>query len=146
LIAGIFQHNVDIIPLIQNFLTNMALFLALCVFGFFVLTKIMAPGDVKLVIGIGAVIGTVSVLDVILFALLGAIIVFFLTNAQKVWLVLKRVYYMLSNFAITRQFDEINPENSYHVIPFAVYLFAGAIVSKLLGEQILISGIITLWR
>lgn len=119
--------------------------LGISVFGFFVLAKIMAPGDVKLFIGIGSVIGMASTLDVLLFSLFWAIVLFFVTNPRKTFTVLKRVGFMFYNLFLTKQMERIEPENSVYSMPYAVCVLLAAITSQALGNRFLIDHILMLW-
>jgi len=134
-----------IFEIFRNLFVSVLWLLGISVFGFFVLVKIMAPGDAKLFIGIGSVIGMASMLDVLLFSLLWAIVLFFVTSPRKIFAVLKRVIMMFYNLFLTKQIEKISPENSMYAMPYAVCVLLAAITSYALGNRFLIDHILMLW-
>jgi len=134
-----------IFEIFRNLFISILWVLGISIFGFFILAKIMASGDVKLFIGIGSVIGIASMLDVLLFSLLWAIVLFFVTNPRKIFAVFKRVIMMFYNLFLTKQIERISPENSMYAMPYAVCVLLAAITSYALGNRFLIDRILMLW-
>jgi len=137
--------GVPAISVFNDFLFDVLRLIAVSVFGFFVLAIMMAPGDVKLFVGISAVIGAVSMLDVLLFSLLWAIILFFTSNPYKVFSALRRVGFMVYSAIMTKKFDGIEPESSVCVMPYALCVLLAAITSYAFGGNFLTDRILALW-
>lgn len=88
-------------------------------------------GDVKLIMGIGAVKGAVFCIDLIVYSLLASVIIAVLISPRKFFKALTNVCYMLKNLFWFGIF--LKPQESALILPYAVCICGGLILTYLGG-------------
>lgn len=99
----------------------------------FVALKGFGMGDMKLMMGIGAVKGGIFALDVFVFSFFAAILISIITHPQRFIKALKNLFNSFLYFIFSRRIYNIDKHESAYVFPYAICIFIGLVMTYLSG-------------
>lgn len=102
----------------------------------------LGMGDVKLFMAIGSIKGAAFSLGTIVYSFFASILISLFSNPRKFIKAVKNVYMMIVGFLYRVPYN-ITEKESALVIPYAVSIMCGLILTYILGGEILWSGLFT---